>query len=267
LALGSFFRELFTRLGLKLPDNIEININILSGNRKFEISGNKCILDPTKFSKEESEELLEDIKNMKESDEDYLVMENKSFDTAQEISKIDGGFEQIKKLKSVLTVEDYLALEDSVYIDYLSNVGRRDEIGKYKQQIIRRFGQRGNTICNLYTAGYFHSIFLPLYDDLSKKDGGIEEFKHTFDKLIRDFPLAIFINHLMTTDEVKTLIKNKVLNNIKYGIKRLHIHGINETNCKNIREAIKLLQEEREISFTPTVIEEKDNIILVTLEF
>ena len=106
-----------------------------------------------------------------------------------------------------------------------------------------------------------------MYDDLSKKDRGIGEFKLTFDKLIRDFPLAIFINHLMTIENVKMLIKNKITNNIKYGIKKLHIHGINETNCRNIREAIRLLQEEAEISFTATEFEEKNNIILVTLKF
>lgn len=265
--MSSLFKKFLTLLGveeIKLAD--KINIKILSGNNKYEITKNVINLDYSKLSKEEKREFLESMKKLRESD-DYLVMENKSFEVVGELSKIDDGFNQIKKLKQILTVEDYSALEDSVYIDYLSKKDRREEIGRYKQQIIRQFGQRGNTICNLYTAGYFHGIFLPLYDDLSKKDGGLEEFKLTFDKLIRDFPLAIFINHLMTTNDVKTLIKNKVTNNIKYGIKKLHIHGINETNCKNIREAIKILQEEAEITFTITESEEKNSIILVTLEF
>jgi len=250
-----------------LSDNIVINFNILSGDKKYDIIENKyIILDPNKFSKEEIKELLEAIKSMRESDDDYLVMEKDTFATVQEISKINE-FKQIEKLKPVLTVEDYQALEDSIYIDYLSKADRRKEIGKYKQQIIRRFGQGGNIICNLYTAGYFHSIFIPLYEDLSKKDGGIDEFKSTFDKLIRDFPLAIFINHLMATDEVKTLIKNRILHNLKYGIKKLYVHGINKTNCKNIQDAIKLLDEEHEISFKITALEEKGDIILVTLEF
>jgi hypothetical protein len=106
-----------------------------------------------------------------------------------------------------------------------------------------------------------------MYEDLSNSENGIEEFKLTFDKLIRDFPLAIFISHLMTTNEVNTIIKDKVVNNLKYGIKKLHIHGINQTNCNNIREAIRLLQEEDEITFTTTEMEEKNSIILVTLEF
>lgn len=267
---GSFFKKFLTLLGideLKLADKININIKILSDNKKYEVKDGGLIFDYSKLSKEEKKEFLEAMTRMRESNEDYLVMENKYFNAAEEISKIDGGFEQIKKLKQVLSPEDYSALEDSIYINYLSKSDRRDEIGKYKQQIIRQFGQRGNTICNLYTAGYFHGIFLPLYDDISKKDEGAEEFKLTFDKLIRDFPLAIFINHLMTAEDVKMLIKNKITNNLKYGIKKLHIHGINETNCRNIHEAIRLLQEEAEISFTTTELEEKNNIILVTLEF
>ena len=216
---------------------------------------------------DEKKEFLESMSRFRESKEDYLVMENTSYEVTQDIYKLDDGFAKVKKLKQVLTIEDYSALEDSVYIDYLSKNDRRNEIGKYKQQIIRKFGERGNIICNLYTAGYFHGIFLPLYNDLSKSENGVEEFKLTFDKLIRDFPLAIFISHLMNTEEVKTLIRDRISNNLKYGIKKLHIHGINKTNCNSIKDAIKLLKDEGEIKFTMPNIEEKNDIILITLEF
>lgn len=262
------FKKLFSLFGIELKAADEINITIINDNRKYEIKGNVFNTDITKYTKQEKEEFISAIKKMKEEpSEDYLVIENKAYELIQTIPGLKEKFDEIKKFEGIITPEDYTALEDSIYIDYLSKKGLYVELSKRKNQIISRFGQRGNTICNLYTAGYFHGIFIPLYGELLKSENGIDEFKLIFDKLIRDFPLAIFINRYMSVDEVKLEIKNKIITNLKYGIKKLHIHGIDRINCNNIKEGIGLLQKENELPFKVTEMEERDNIILVTLEF
>ena len=70
----------------------------------------------------------------------------------------------------------------------------------------------------------------------------------------------------MNLEDTKTLIKNRIIKNKKYGIKKLNIHGINKGNCDNIKEAIKILEDEKEIAFTK-VMDEINDIIMVKLEF
>ncbi|MBU6392105.1 MAG: hypothetical protein KGI00_01570 [Candidatus Micrarchaeota archaeon] len=264
--LKKFLATLGIKNLVKLPEKIEINI--LNGNRKHEITNNytNLTINLQALSPEENTAFAEYMRALKENNENYLVMEKKSYSVIQELHKINSDFKAIEKLQTILLPEDYGALEDAVYIKYLKDNRRFAEIYDRKKQIRYDYGERGNTITNLYTAGYFHDIFLPLYDELSKDPTTLEEFKFIFDKLIRDFPLAVFINFHMGLDEVKNLIKDKILKNKKYGIDKLYIHGINKQNCDNIKEAIKILEEEGEITFTKN-IEQISDILMVKLEF
>ena len=271
LNVASFLRQFLSTLGIKdiakLPERI--NIKVLSDNKKHEITNNYTTLNLNieTLSPEQNKAFAEYISALKSSKEqNYIAMESKSYSVIEELYKINPDFKAIGKLANVLLPEDYGALEDAVYIKYLGEKSRFSEISERKKQIRYEYGERGNTITNLYTAGYFHGIFLPLYDELLKDPNNSDEFKLIFDRLIRDFPLAIFINTNMGLEEVKTTMKNKILKNQKYGIRKLHIHGINKQNCDNIKEAIRLLEEEKEIIFNKTV-DEINNIILVKLEF
>ncbi len=269
--VASLLRQFLSTLGIKdiakLPERI--NIKVLSDNKKHEITNNYTTLNLNieTLSPEQNKAFAEYISALKSSKEqNYIAMESKSYSVIEELYKINPDFKAIGKLANVLLPEDYGALEDAVYIKYLGEKSRFSEISERKKQIRYEYGERGNTITNLYTAGYFHGIFLPLYDELLKDHNNSDEFKLIFDRLIRDFPLAIFINTNMGLEEVKTTMKEKILKNQKYGIRKLHIHGINKQNCDNIKEAIRLLEDEKEIIFNKTV-DEINNIILVKLEF
>lgn len=271
LNVASLLRQFLSTLGIKdiakLPERI--NIKVLSDNKKHEITNNYTTLNLNieTLSPEQNKAFAEYISALKSSKEqNYIAMESKSYSVIEELYKINPDFKAIGKLANVLLPEDYGALEDAVYIKYLGEKSRFSEISERKKQIRYEYGERGNTITNLYTAGYFHGIFLPLYDELLKDHNNSDEFKLIFDRLIRDFPLAIFINTNMGLEEVKTTMKEKILKNQKYGIRKLHIHGINKQNCDNIKEAIRLLEDEKEIIFNKTV-DEINNIILVKLEF
>lgn len=263
-----FLKKFLSLIGIKweikLPERI--NLKVLSENQKYETINNYINVDLNSLSQEENHAFSEYVNSLRTSKQEYLLIENKSYEVLNELYKLHPDFQVIVKLQSVLSPEDYGAVEDAVYIKYLGDNGRYGEINERKKQIRNHYGERGNIISNLYSANYFHEIFLPLYDELAKEPNNMEEFKLIFDKLIRDFPLAIFINYHMKLEDVKSLIKNKIIKNQKYGIKKLNIHGINKKNCDNIKEAIKLLEEERSLTFTKS-IEEISNIIMVKLEF
>jgi hypothetical protein len=264
---SSLLKSFLSLIGLgeiKLPE--KINIKMLNGNKKYEIDETHITINLNGLSEAENQAFSTYIGALRASKEEYLLMERKSYEVLNELYKLDPDFQAIEKLQNVLSPEDYGAVEGAVYIKYLKDKGRFAEISERKKQIRHDYGERGNTITNLYTAGYFHEIFLPLYDELLKEPGNMEEFRLIFDRLIRDFPLAIFINQQMNVDDVKNLIKNKITRNKRYGIMKLNIHGINKSNCDNIKEAIRLLEEEKELTFTKA-LDEISNIIMVKLEF
>ena len=267
LEVPEFLKKFLSSLGIKdlvkLPERIELKV--LSDNKKYEIT-NTFNINLDALSPEQNKAFAEYIQGLKNSKQDYLVIESKSYAVIEELYKINPNFKAVKKLEGALLPEDYSALEDAVYIEHLTETKNFKEIPERKRQIRYEYGERGNTITNLYTAGYFQGIFLPLYDDLLKDPNNLDEFRLVFDKLIRDFPLAIFINRSMDLDLVKSTIKEKILRNQKYGIKKLHVHGINRQNCNNIKEAIRLMEEENAFPFTKT-IDEIGDIIMVRLDF
>lgn len=275
LSVSSLLKKILSNLGLKvenikLPENIQISIlsnsKIFSDNKKVRIQDNKINLNFQRLNKKEKQAILDYIKEIRESQEDYLFIERNSFETVQDIKKIKNDFKTIEKYKQVFLPDDFSVLESAVYIKHLQENNNRVKIPKLKQQIRNKFGERGNTICNLYSASYFNKLIFPLYEELSKSpDFTIDNFKSTFDKLIRDFPLAIFIHRLMSVSEIKQKIRDRIETNKNYGIKKAHIHGIGKTNCENIKQAIKELEEEK-YEFSKS-INEKNTIIIVTLDF
>ena len=162
--LPPIFKKLFSSFGIDLKIADSINLTIIHNSNKYEIKDSVLNIDPAKLTKHEKEEIFSAIKNMKEEpNEDYLIIENNAYKLIQNVPKLKERFSEIKKFEDVITPEDFAALNDSLYIDYLMKKGLRNELSKRKNQIINRFGQRGNTICNLYTAGYFKDIFIPLF--------------------------------------------------------------------------------------------------------
>ena len=157
--------------------------------------------------------------------------------------------------KQIIPPEDFEALESALYLRevFLHN----GDVSKLKQDIRKRFGDRGNTIANLCTAGYFEKFLLPLYN--SSKD----RFNELYEIIVTKSVLAIFVHSGMSQEQIPIEITNKLGISMKYGIKFIHIHGIGIHNINKIKEC---LEEQKEyFNFFQKEIYEKDNIMIVEL--
>lgn len=115
-----------------------------------------------------------------------------------------------------------------------------NSVNRLKNQLRLRYGERANTICNLHTANYFADVLIPLYEEMNKRDE-VESFLPMYNRLIADFPLAIFVNQKMTKTQLESEITSRVKRGRKYGIPTLNVHGIGVSNIKLIKDVLKSL--------------------------
>ncbi len=156
--------------------------------------------------------------------------------------------------KTNIPINDLEALESALFLR--SKFRKKEDIKKLKADIRGRFGDRGNNICNLCTAGYFEEFLIPLFN--SSKD----RFDELYELIITNFLLAIFVHQGMEQDEVKIEIDRKINASKKYGIKFVHIHGIGERNITKIRECVT---DNESTEYLVKEIYKKDNILIIEL--
>ncbi|MBI4981237.1 hypothetical protein HZC30_06830 [Candidatus Woesearchaeota archaeon] len=156
--------------------------------------------------------------------------------------------------KNNIPFNDLEALESALFLRFKFRKG--EDIKKLKADIRSRFGDRGNNICNLCTAGYFEEFLIPLYNSSR------ESFDQLYELIITNFLLAIFVHQGMEQDEVKTEIDRKIKASKKYGIKFVHIHGIGERNINKIRECVT---DNESPEYLVKEIFKKDNILIIEL--
>lgn len=104
--------------------------------------------------------------------------------------------------KPIVSSADYAALEASLFLR--SKFTARENVEKLKNDIRKRFGDRGNNISNLCTAGYFEEFLMPLYN--SSKDS----FKEQYEIIVSKAVLAVFVNRSMSPAEIKYQIIEKL---------------------------------------------------------
>jgi hypothetical protein len=132
--------------------------------------------------------------------------------------------------RPIIPLEDFEALNSALYLRevFLSN----GDVSKLKQDIRKRFGDRGNTIANLCTAGYFEKFLMPLYNSSKEK------FNELYEIIVAKSVLAIFVHSDMTQEQIPKEITYKLEISTKYGIKFIHIHGIGILNVNKIKKTM-----------------------------
>jgi len=157
--------------------------------------------------------------------------------------------------KPIIPPNDFEALEASLYLRQVFS--RREDVNKLKRDIRKRFGDRGNNIANLCTAGYFEQFLMPLYNSSKEK------FNELYEIIVSKSVVALFVHSLMNQDDITREISNRLQISSKYGIKFIHIHGIGTANVDKIKECLE--EQKNFFGFFPKEIYEKDNIIIVEL--
>ncbi len=146
--------------------------------------------------------------------------------------------------KPILSRFDWEALRDSLFLR--SEFNNHGNINGLKTDLFTRYGERGNTISNLCTAGYFEETMIPLFN-FSK-----DEFWEYYDIAIDRGITALFVNNTMTVEKIQSEIKHRLKSAKAYGLKYIHIHGIGKKNIANIRKCIE--KEKGNIKFTEKIV-------------
>lgn len=224
-----------------------ININIIS-------------LTPTQ-DKQLQEAVLEAVQK-----EDHLLLETQAKELLDSFSVIDKEAKNQKEIsfyRGKLPSEDIEILRAAIFIKELSANGK--SVRQVKEDVRLRYGQRGNNIVNLYTAGYFHTIIRPLYEEMTKQaDFSHEKFLKRYNTIVMQYTFAVFVNARMTKEELKKEVEEKIVLNKKYGISRLNIHGIGNDNVAKIQE---LLNELKKSIHWPPDIDSERGFITVKIAF
>lgn len=143
--------------------------------------------------------------------------------------------------KGKLSAHDLEILRASLYIREAFE--DHQSVSDLKNDLVARYGTRGNNICNLCSAGYFETLIKPLYEQmLNESDFTPEKFYARYEVIILQIPFAVFVSHANTPEELVSLIISKIEYNRKYGVHRLYIHGIGETNVKKIKEILGMIK-------------------------
>lgn len=159
--------------------------------------------------------------------------------------------------KPIIPPTDFEALNASLF---LRHQFMKDKfIHHLKQDIRKRFGDRGNNIANLCTAGYFEEFLIPVYNSSQ------EHFKRIYSDIVENSIVAVFVHRQMNPIDIPKEITKRIEISKKYGIKFIHIHGISKRNVEKVKSCVEDQKQYFDF-FEKKIFEDKDkNIIVVEL--
>lgn len=191
--------------------------------------------------------------------------------TTQRLNEIDKTFwsetvqAKIKELSPIVPSRDKHILEESIFLQEEYDQGIR--VSEYTRDLAIRYGRRGNSICHLYSAGYFNDILLPAYKELIENDNPqFEEYKDIYELVVDESLLAIFIGQRHKQKDIIDMIISKIEANQKAGFYNFNIHGIGKTNKMAILKALKNERIKKFLEGEP-VVESKNKMHTVTIFF
>jgi len=248
----------------------KFNLGLFSGihiavdnSRKIIINDNRPIISWKQLSSKEQKELLSFFPSQLKQGIPLLETEfHQSADKFSNFSRQRGYQDLTAYFIDKLPGEDILILKASLYLKWVLSQNMRTD--RLKQDIVERYGSRGQNISNLCSAGYFETVIKPLFEEMKQSPGfTVEKFLQVYEEIVTHYPFAVFIHRHMDAKTVEILIKKKIGDMEKYGISTLNIHGIGRYNVKRIKEAIRKLKGR--VAFTEK-IELREHIIVATVK-
>jgi len=226
---------------------ITVNINTNPRSKeKIETTddGKTVKLNLSAFTPEEKEELKKLL--LAEHEDGKKLFEEKSSEHLEDIAQtfsLSSTHEILDFYKDKISDYHLEALEASLV---LRNAFRRGEnVDDLKEDIKIRFGDVGNNIANLCTAGYFEGYIKNVYEEMSKQpDFRVHAFRDYFNKIVSLHHFAIFVSRDMRSDELEGTVRTKLNAYKKYGIRFLDIHGIGKQNVEKIKQLHAMLEAE-----------------------
>ncbi|MGK5086334.1 hypothetical protein WDW86_02150 [Bdellovibrionota bacterium FG-2] len=264
-------KKLVSRINIRIDlsrfINIQVNnIHIAKNDTDaiYDVKGTTARINVQKLTQIELKEFQHLINSA--IDDSIPVIEEQSHNLVEDFlekEKNSGTQHILQTLNGIITPEDYQALRMSLYVKQVFAEGKN--ISRLKNDISFKYGDRGNKICNLCSAGYFETFIIPLYNEMKSRSGfDSAAFLKIYDVIVNQTAFSVFVSRNMSLGEIATAVKNKIAVNEKYGIHYFNIHGIGKSNVNNIRAVFTNLEVERNLTKT---INEKDDVISVRCEF
>lgn len=156
-------------------------------------------------------------------------------------------------------------LESAIFIQAQYDAGKK--VGEYMRDISITYGPRGSMICHLYSAGYYHDLILPLYKELMENQEPKEsEFNEAYETFVKESPLAMFVSHRNSKDDIKKQILSKIKVNKAAEVNYLHIHGIGYSNLNAIKQVLNDNEVKKLLVGEPKIAE-KNKMYDITIYF
>jgi hypothetical protein len=237
---GGFLKKLKSLINIEFHSPIiAVNINKNSNNNVEVSEGlyydkDKKILDIdlNKLPDEKKNIVGELVKGYIEDGDKLLELKtNNLLESLYQYNKKNPNKAILDFFKPIIPLNDYEALESALFLREKFHKG--ENISMLKQDIRTRFGDRGNNISNLCTAGYFEELLMPLYNS-SKED-----FNRVYEDIVKSSMVALFVHSQMDEEDIPNKITERLKISKKYGIKWIHIHGIGKSNVKKIKKCIE----------------------------
>lgn len=276
---------------MKAPDWLKgwslIQVNIdLSGLKSVKLLSDNNIGTGTKLERDSQQRTLvvrvnkgelkkspEELEAVKElirlsvANEGGIIEEDteKLIEDVSGFRKNDKNIRFIDELKLKIPKKDLPIWEAALYIRSVHVRGV--SVDTLIKNLKLRYGDRGNNIAKLCTAGYLEDIILPIYDELSNSpDFNVEGFNSRYEIIVTKYPFAVFVAHATPDDEVLKEIRTKIEYNKTYGISTLNIHTIGKDNKNKVLSILANDEIKQHFSREPKIITD-GNILQAVIYF
>lgn len=226
------------------------SIVLVGGQEKAPISiekdGERISLNVDKLDDKQQEELRRIYRAYYEEEgellKDNLLEYSSQLDTYKEENPDK---ETLAFFRDKLPSPDLEILKISLFMRARFNLN--ENVSKIKEDIIKRFGDRGGNIANLCTAGYFENFINPLWtiihQSIKEKRNADEKFNEIYELIVRNGLLAVFVHHFMSDDKLSNLIQRRLDESKRYGFgvisDKLYIHALSNANVKTVKKWIQ----------------------------
>lgn len=231
-----------------LSDNkIEVHNDNRVINAQNVVQVNLAQLRPTEL------EMLGKVIRESVQNENALIIEDDSEKLIEEFSSFDEkNKKELDYFRGKIPTTDLQILRSSMFLKSQHESGV--PVFRLKDNIVRKYGERGRNIANLCSAGYYELMIKPLYEEMySQPDFSQQKFTERYNVIVDQYPFAVFVGRGMKFDQLKIDVFEKIKLNKKYGIPSLSIHGIGSENVQKINDLLNDPDLKKEFSKIPEI--------------
>ena len=256
------------KLDIHATNNNRSRKQIIKPTNRGSGTQNILVLNTARLDKKEIEEAQKLFRQSFDSD-NLLLVNDETNRLASGVEVAESNSENgdlVAYFKDKLKPTDWQIFRTGLYINYLLEAGM--PTSEIRQGVLATYGARGRNILNLASADHFLTHVKPLYEEMEKAENFTPTvFYEEFERILREMPFAIFVNHSIAAQALCKLVAAKIEQGRKNMVRerKLYIHGWG-SNVKTIDQAVESLKDST-LKIEINKRKEVTEIIDVTIEF